>query len=287
MSIAPRNEYKKLAQLQAEQARAKRQKTLLAITSTVVVIVIVSVVVLWIVASTNSKNNNKKVVAATSNSSYISSMIGIPQSMYDAVGVGKANILPTKVSGQPALTMNDKPEVLYIGAEYCPYCAMYRWSLTAALSRFGSFTGLQTQVSTTNDTVQNVPTATYVNVNYTSKYISFVHYETQDRNGNPLQKPSNEANTLFTKIDSQGSIPFVDFGNVAASIGAVYNGDNYMQNVSGTSVATQLADAESQQSQGIIGGANIITAQICRLTKGQPGSVCNSGGVMAAATKLP
>ncbi|MGH3290263.1 MAG: DUF929 family protein, partial [Trebonia sp.] len=50
------------------------------------------------------------------------------------------------VSGPP-LTRGGKPEVLYVGAEYCPYCAMENWPLIVALSRFGQFTGLTTSRS--------------------------------------------------------------------------------------------------------------------------------------------
>ena len=47
---------------------------------------------------------------------------------------------------QPPLTARTgkkKPELLYIGAEYCPYCAASRWPLIIALSRFGTFKGLR------------------------------------------------------------------------------------------------------------------------------------------------
>jgi hypothetical protein len=32
--------------------------------------------------------------------------------------------------------------MLYIGAEYCPYCAAERWPLVMALSKFGTFSNL-------------------------------------------------------------------------------------------------------------------------------------------------
>ena len=48
-----------------------------------------------------------------------------------------------------ALTSNGKPEVLFLGGEYCPYCAAERWSMVNALSRFGTFTGLTTTHSST------------------------------------------------------------------------------------------------------------------------------------------
>jgi Domain of unknown function (DUF929) len=43
---------------------------------------------------------------------------------------------------QAALTASGKPEVLYTGAGFCPYCAAVRWPLIVALSRFGTFSGL-------------------------------------------------------------------------------------------------------------------------------------------------
>ena len=43
----------------------------------------------------------------------------------------------------PPLTSDGKPLVVYIGAEYCPFCAAERWPMVVALSRFGTFSGLQ------------------------------------------------------------------------------------------------------------------------------------------------
>ena len=66
---------------------------------------------------------------------------GVPASALATVGKGSVlqfNPAPIiKVTG-PALTSNGKPEMLYIGAEYCPYCAAMRWSMAVALSRFGT-----------------------------------------------------------------------------------------------------------------------------------------------------
>ena len=40
------------------------------------------------------------------------------------------------------LTADGKPLVLYVGAEYCPYCAAERCAMVQALSRFGTFSNL-------------------------------------------------------------------------------------------------------------------------------------------------
>ncbi|MGH3395185.1 MAG: hypothetical protein ACRDPO_10885 [Streptosporangiaceae bacterium] len=39
-------------------------------------------------------------------------------------------------------------------------------------------------------------------------------------------------------------------------------------------------------AQGALGAANFITAAICKMTSGQPGSVCTAKGVTAAAAHL-
>src|SRR5271155_4359240 len=42
----------------------------------------------------------------------------------------------------PLLVSNGRPEVIFLGAEFCPYCSVERWSLVMALSKFGNFSHL-------------------------------------------------------------------------------------------------------------------------------------------------
>ena len=89
------------------------------------------------------------------------------------------------VNGTP-LTSGGKPEVLYMGAEYCPFCAAQRWAMVNALSRFGTFTGLTTTHSSSTDADPNTPTWTFYKSTYKSNYINFTSVEetTNDRMGN-------------------------------------------------------------------------------------------------------
>jgi thiol-disulfide isomerase/thioredoxin len=80
------------------------------------------------------------------------------------------------VSGTP-LASGGKPEVLYLGAEYCPYCAAQRWAMINALSRFGTFTGLTTTHSSSTDSDPNTPTFTFYGSKYISKYVTFTPVE--------------------------------------------------------------------------------------------------------------
>ena len=51
-------------------------------------------------------------------------------------------------------------------------------------------------------------------------------------------------------------------------------------------MAAAIHDPSSPVATAIDGAANVITAAICTLTHGQPGGVCRSAGVKAAAGSL-
>src|SRR5258706_4760621 len=112
------------------------------------------------------------------------------------------------------------PEVFYMGAEYCPYCAAERWPMIIALSRFGTFSNLKTTSSSSSDVYPNTPTFTFHGATYTSQYVDFVSVETTDRNQNTLETPTAAQQALVNQYDTGGSIPLVDFCNPYSFYGA-------------------------------------------------------------------
>ncbi len=56
--------------------------------------------------------------------------------------------------------------------------------------------------------------------------------------------------------------------------------------MSWSAVAAAMRAPSSPVAKDIDGAANIISAAICKLTGGQPASVCSSAGVKAAAGSL-
>lgn len=275
----------KLAELKAQEARAAQQKRLLAVVSALVVVVLVGVGVMWVISNNNSNNANKQATAGATNTAFIKTVTSIPESTYNKVGAGKANVFP-QATGGSADKVDGKPRVLYIGAEYCPYCAMERWSLVAALSRFGTWTGLKGQVSSPNEAqLSNIQTMTFIDAKYTSKYLAFTGWETKDRDENPLQTPSSADMALFNEYNQQGSIPFILYGGTSDTIGATWDG-SMLPGLSNTQIANDMTNPSTTISQGAVGAANVITAQLCNLTGGEPSNVCTSAGVQAAAAKL-
>ena len=125
------------AQLRAEAARKDRQRTQVIAASVAVVVVIIAVV-LGVVIS----NRPKDAPAATAGSggaAALATLEKLPASLFDKAPAPSPAQAPAKLQGGTPLTQDGKPKVLYIGAEYCPYCAAQRWALAVALSRFGTF----------------------------------------------------------------------------------------------------------------------------------------------------
>ncbi len=106
----------------------------------------------FVVVKLNSKSgtdNSSNGPTGSALASVVKTVTSVPASTLDTVGAGSGIIArPESITGT-ALTENGKPEMLYIGAEYCPYCAAERWAMIVALSRFGTFTGLSTIHSAT------------------------------------------------------------------------------------------------------------------------------------------
>jgi thiol-disulfide isomerase/thioredoxin len=269
-----------------------------------VVIVVVGLVVIKLAGGSSTPNAKGGFSAASP--AVVSELTHIPASVFNAVGVTSpvAQVTPPQVlKGQPALTATSAsgttlPEVFYFGAEYCPYCAAQRWPTIIALSRFGTFTGLGNMSSSASD-FAGTPTFTFVKATYTSKYLVFKSVESDSNvfdsatdNWVPLQKPTAAEEALFIKYDSSkyvtgytaqddGSIPFISLGNKFLVAGASYTPAT-LANLSRNEVAAGLGEATNPVTQAIITSANEQTAAFCQLTKGQPGNVCNSTGVMAA-----
>ncbi|EQD33228.1 protein containing DUF929, partial [mine drainage metagenome] len=158
--------------------------------------------------------------------SVVSAITHIPTATSDQVGIGDINYPPKTVPHGTPLIYNKKPEVLYIGAEYCPYCALARWSLIGALSKFGTFHNLKIiRASATDSAGQNIATFTFAHgVTYSSSLISFVPREmfsnvpdVKSPTGYaPLQTLTKAEQTVFAKLDPPEGFPFVDFGGIVA-----------------------------------------------------------------------
>ncbi len=166
-----------------------------------------------------------------------------------------------------------KAEVLFIGAQFCPFCAAERWSLVKALGQFGQFTNLRTS---TNQAGQSgfgtIPTFDLTHAGYTSRYVTFAHVDTADRAGNPLQTMSSSESALFNQYDSSGSIPLVLIGGYAQTGSGYSPGD--IDGKSFAEVQHTLQQGDASFARDINAEANVISALVCHADGGLPVSVC-------------
>jgi thiol-disulfide isomerase/thioredoxin len=214
----------------------------------------------------------------------------IPAATFDSVGAGTAAGLKT-ISGQPELTLDGKPELLYMGGEYCPYCAAERWAIASAVSRFGLLSGLQFIHSSPADIYPDTPTLSFRQSGYASKYLAFVPVEWYSETPDPatptgyayLQQPTQQEAAAFSRYG--GSFPFVDIGNRFLVPQAQYV-PSALAGLTWAQVASAMRDPHSPVARDIDGAANMITAAICTLTNGQPAGVCLSPGVTAARSSI-
>jgi thiol-disulfide isomerase/thioredoxin len=284
------------AQQEAARKAEARRRAYIAFGS---VIGVVAIVVGLIVAKDLSKGTPAAAGSAATSAGVASAITSVPASTLDSVGKGTTSPL-TKTQGTNSVLIADgKPLVLYMGAEYCPYCAAERWALTVALSRFGTFSNLHFIHSSSTDVYPNTPTLTYYKSSYTSPYISFQSVELQSEKPLStggyanLQTPTAEQLALMTKWDAppyvpasdKGAYPFVDFGNQYLILGAQYIPTN-LAHLSWSQVAADIKNPSTSVAKDIDGAANSITAAICKMTNNAPAAVCNSAAAQAGGGSL-
>jgi hypothetical protein len=289
----------KIAAQRAAARRAEQRRRILIAGGSI--LVVVAVVLAFVLVKVNGKTSSGTAASNGPTGSALASVVNkvttVPASTLDTVGSGggAVNAKPIKISGPP-LTASGKPEMMYIGAEYCPYCAAERWAMIVALSRFGTFSGLSTVHSASVDGAgnkepfPNTPTWTFHGSKYTSQYLTFTPVEGQTNIPDKasgfyttLDKPTAAQQALLNKYDAppyvpaadQGAIPFIDFGNKYLIAGASYN-PQVLAGLSWSTIASDLSNPSSPVAKAINGTANYITAAICKMTGDQPASACTA-----------
>ncbi|MEV6868242.1 DUF929 family protein [Streptosporangium subroseum] len=261
------------------QAAAMRRRRLLLIAAPIAVVVLVIVVMAAVKLTGTSTAGG---VPSAASESTLAKVTAVPAETLAKAGAPAPDAKPLPVSGQPPLLQDGKPRILYLGAEYCPYCAAERWPLIIALSRFGTFTGLQESHSTSQDVFPNTATFTFRSATYSSPYVTFTPVETEDEQGRPLQQLNPADTALVTKLnappyvpaEAKGSIPFIDIGNKFLITGASYSPE-VLNGLDHAQIADGLADPAGSIGKPVDSVANLMTASICAITGDKPANVCN------------
>ncbi len=241
----------------------------------VIVIIIVGAIVGYLIYLQESKTTttiNTAVLNQPISQGLYQDLSGVSFSTLSLIGSGQGVVNPpTAIAGTPLTSTDGRPEILYIGAEFCPYCAAERWSLVVALSKFGNFSNLEYMQSAPND--GNIATLSFRDATYTSPYVSFVTVENEDRNHNQLQPVTSEQQQLWNTYNPN-AYPFVDIGGNYVIRTSQFS-YSILSNLNWTQIGSQLNTAPSGQvAKGIDGAANTLITAICKIDGGKPGNVC-------------
>ena len=276
-----------------------------------VVTILLGVVALITYALTHVSSPTAPALPAVTSPAVLATLSSVPTSTFDTVGVSASGTTltpPTVVTGQAPLTAQGKPDVLFVGAEFCPFCAAERWPLVVALARFGKFNELHDSTSASQSIFPNTATFTFDGVGYSSRYVTLTGVELYSDTVGPngaytrLARLTPSQSALVARYLPQadqapaGTVPFVD---VAGQLVAVTSGfsPSLLAGLSQAQIASVVADptpatAGSSGStapptgQAVIAVANQLSAGICAATGQQPSAVCRSKGVRTADAAL-
>ncbi|MCU1675624.1 MAG: hypothetical protein JWM93_382 [Frankiales bacterium] len=230
------------------------------------------------------------VDAAAANAT-VDTVTHLGASILDRAAAGNAVRPPRRAPGAD-VTIDGKPSVLYVGAEFCPYCAAERWPLIVALSRFGTFAGLGVSHSSLVDVYPGTATLTFHGSSYTSPYLHFTGKElyTNEPVGRgyaPLDTLTPEEQRRFgdRAANPQQAFPFLDIGGHYL-VDTQYD-TGALAGLTAAEIARATTDPLSHVGGLIDASANWLTAALCERTGNQPADVCTSPVISALEARLP
>ena len=225
--VRPNARAKAAALREKERRREARRRMLMALGAVVAVLAVIATLV--VIRFSGDDESSGTVPAVSLDPATATKVTALPAATLETIDRGSVpqTALPKPVTGSP-LTQDGKPKVVYIGAEYCPYCAAERWPMVVALSRFGTWRNLGATTSGSSpEPYPNTPTFIFHGTSFSSPYLVFegVETETNKRQGDgwePLDKLTAEQQKLIDTY-KPGGIPFVDFGNRFTVNGASFD----------------------------------------------------------------
>ena len=249
--------------------------------SVVLVAVIVVALVLVKVAGGGSSAAGTSPKAGTPvPAAQIDKLTSVPQSTLASAPTNVLVVSPQKIN-DPALTSDGKPELLFIGAEFCPICAAERWPMYVALSKFGTFSPPPGKIhSAVRD--GDLATLTFYGTTYTSPYLTFTSVETTTNqpDGNayvPLQTPTAAQQTALAEAH-QRHLPVPGLrGEVGPHLRPVQPGD--LSGVSFDNIVSDIGNNSTVVGADVDAAANVLIKTICTsLTGNKPADVCSATG---------
>jgi hypothetical protein len=277
---AQRQATKQQAALAARRARNRQ----IGIASVVMVLVIVvTLVVIKVAGGGGSSGGSVSSPAAGTPipTAQTAKLTSIPLSTLVAAPTTGLITSPQAIK-DPKLTASGKPDLLFIGAEYCPVCATERWPMYVALAKFGTFSPQPGRIhSAVRD--GDIETITFYGTKYSSPYLTFTPVETttNEPNGNyyvTLQTPTAAQQKLWNAHSSPPTFPWLDFGGKAELTSAQYD-PAQLEGVSFDNIVADIGNNSTAVGADVDASANVLIRTICStLTTDKPAAVCSAVG---------
>jgi hypothetical protein len=265
-------------------------------------LIILAIVLLGVlvIVRDNSSPSSPTVETFSAASSSLVSTLDVPASAYDAVGVSSpANpVTPPSATDSAPLWRDgtaggpQRPVVFFYGAEFAPYAAAQRWPVVLALTRFGTFNQLGLMQSSMTSAFPDLSTFTFWHVGYKSRWIalqSVERYSSLNPTGADylsLQTPdSRQAAAVAAYSPSADNFALTDVANRYVLSGSGFS-PTVLEGMTQDQIAGVLTNTASPLTQAVLAAANEVTASICAVDGQNPGSVCESRGVLAADATL-
>lgn len=264
-----------------------------------VVVLLIGVIGLVVFALTDKPLTVRVVHRTPTSPAALRELAGVPINAFNSVGVTAVGVglaAPSVLRDQPGLRASGKPEVLFVGAEFCPFCAAERWALIVALSRFGRFRALDNMQSSNTSVFPGIQTFSFVRSNFISPYLAFVGVE--------LYSNVPDAQGIYTKIAALTSsqqhvvdayrsagtsgeqpFPLVDIDNILVASTSGFSPAS-LSKLSQSGVLSDLKLGVTTEARAILASANYLTAGMCSATGQRPLAVCTSRGVRSADQAL-
>lgn len=177
------------------------QRNSFALIGAILVAVVIVVGTFFIIANSPNQPSGSGVIGPT-DPAILSKVTSVKQSVFANVGTaGQHNPFKAPAGNPSPLKGPDgKPVIFYYGTEWCPLCAAERWSMTIALSRFGTFKSLPLTVSAdaSYEPIEpNIPTFSFHGAEYSSNYIDFAPVELETRTKQPLDNPTADQQKIL------------------------------------------------------------------------------------------
>jgi thiol-disulfide isomerase/thioredoxin len=246
----------------------------------VVIIAISLAVGIYFVSTANESTPLDKYDGVLVSTQHMTSLQAVSDQPYGPAATSAMQSDVTAYGGTQFIS-NGKPVVVYVGAEFCPYCAVERWPLIMALERFGNFTRLHYTTSANDE--GDYASFTFVNSTYTSSYIAFRGYEEEDRSQAPLQTVPTNYSAAWSNFGN--GFPFLDLGNTYVIKVSILPFPDIIGGKNWTAILNDISTSDSVGIQ-IREAANLITGVICKITQGAPAAVCSASPISTSTSSI-